>query len=102
MKQVAIIDVAAPRSTIELLRWRLRRWRRRKDRKWPPMNQTERILKGGREEIAAEICQLGGFSADSRRILGGFSADWDEGGAGVVWAAGREMAVNSVRVSLPH
>ena len=36
------------------------------------------------------------------RILGGFSADWDEGGAGVVWAAGREMAVNSVRVSLPH
>ena len=91
MKQVAIIDVAAPRSTIELLRWRLRRWRRRKDRKWPPMNQTERILKGGREEIAAEICQLGGFSAD-----------WDEGGAGVVWAAGREMAVNSVRVSLPH
>ena len=71
MKQVAIIDVAAPRSTIELLRWRLRRWRRRKDRKWPPMNQTERILKGGREEIAAEICQLGGFSADSRRILGG-------------------------------
>ena len=43
-----------------------------------------------------------GRNLSTRRILGGFSADWDEGGAGVVWAAGREMAVNSVRVSLPH